>query len=145
LSRSRFTIASRPFAAASDSGVWPLLSFESKSTLPVSINSFIAASCPLAAAHDRGMRLSASRRDRSGYKVMSSTKRCIYIYIYIYIVSKRDASIAAMINLGAQSCLHVSLILLGSTQLSGTCEEIPLQGPPCLGLHLTVDKCFVTG
>jgi hypothetical protein len=48
--------------------------------------------------------------------------------MHVYIVSKRDVSMAAMINLGAQSCLHVSLILLRSTQLSGTCGEIPLRG-----------------
>jgi hypothetical protein len=52
---------------------------------------------------------------------------------------------AAMMNLGAQSCLHVSLILLRSTQLSGTRGEMPLQSPLCLGLHLTGDKCGVTG
>jgi hypothetical protein len=65
--------------------------------------------------------------------------------MHIYIVSERDVSMAAMINLGAKSCLHVSLILLRSTQLSGTCGEIPLWGPRCLGLHLTGDKCSVTG
>ena len=52
---------------------------------------------------------------------------------YIYIVSRRDVSIEATINLGAQSCLHVSPILLGSTQLLGTCGEMPLRGPWCLG------------
>jgi hypothetical protein len=55
---------------------------------------------------------------------------------------------AAIINVGALSCLHVSLILLslillGSTQLSGTCGEMPLRGPRCLGLHLAGDKCSV--
>jgi hypothetical protein len=65
--------------------------------------------------------------------------------MHIYIVSKRDFSMAAMINLGAQFCLHVSLILLGFTQLSDTCGEIPLRGPRCLGMHLTGDKCSVTG
>jgi hypothetical protein len=65
--------------------------------------------------------------------------------MHIYIISKRDVSIAAMINLGAQSCLHVSLILLRSTQLSGTCREMPLRGPRCLGPHLTGDGCIVIG
>jgi hypothetical protein len=65
--------------------------------------------------------------------------------MHIYIVSERDVSMAAMINLGAQSCLHVSLILLRSTQLSGTRGEMPLRGPLCLGLPLTGDRCSVIG
>jgi hypothetical protein len=58
--------------------------------------------------------------------------------------TERDVSMAAMINSGAQSCLRVPLILLKFTQLSGTCGEIPLRGPWCLGLYLTHDKCRLT-
>ncbi|KAK9329115.1 hypothetical protein V1520DRAFT_344296 [Lipomyces starkeyi] len=40
VSSSSLTMASCPFAAAHDSGVWPYLSYESASTLPVSSSSF---------------------------------------------------------------------------------------------------------
>jgi hypothetical protein len=48
-------------------------------------------------------------------------------------------------NLGAQSGLHVSPItaLLRSTQLSGTCGEMPPRRPRCLGLHLTCDSYWL--
>jgi hypothetical protein len=40
---------------------------------------------------------------------------------------------AAMIDLGAQSCLHVSpiTVLLRPMQPSGTCEKVPLRDPRC--------------
>ena len=65
--------------------------------------------------------------------------------MHIYIVSKRDVPMAAMIKLGAQSCLHVALILLRLTQLLDTWGEMPLRGPRCLDPHLAGDKCIVTG
>jgi hypothetical protein len=84
-------------------------------------------------SHVRSVTLTGSSlRDLAAVRILTRPFRlqghALNQTMHICVVSKSDVSIAATINLGAQPCLHVSPILLGSTQLPGTCGEMPLRG-----------------
>jgi hypothetical protein len=102
LSRSSLTTASYPFCAAYDSGVWPLSSLGSSSTLSSS-SSFTTALCPYYAAHDSGVRSNLSFDSTSNLpeargKVRSTSSPCSAIATGENTSVPRESEVAAKVR-----------------------------------------------